>query len=199
MSAKIMELNCPGCGASVAVSDKNCKFCKAPVVISTFDSVQHLTTPALNKYASTYQKALQDSPEDRDLNMSLAMVYLKLKLYDKAILAFEKAVENNFDNSEVFFYLAIALLQGKKAFLSTRAVIDKIEESLNASIMIEPKGIYYYLWAYIKYDYFERKSFVTAPNYTDMLNSGREATPTMSETDKAQLYQLLGVEKPDVL
>lgn len=56
------------------------------------------------------------------------MCYLMLKLYDKALPAFEKAMEDNFDNSETFFYAAVCLLKGRKAFLLTRPEIDKIEE-----------------------------------------------------------------------
>lgn len=69
------------------------------------------------------------------------MCYLKLKLYDKALSAFEKAMEDNFDNSETFFYAAICLLKGRKAFLLNRTEIDKAEEYINAAIMIEPRAV----------------------------------------------------------
>ena len=51
------------------------------------------------------------------------------------------------------------LLEGKKAFLTTRTVINQIETYINDAISIEDKGVYYYFWAYIKYDYYKRKSF----------------------------------------
>lgn len=62
------------------------------------------------------------------------MCYLKLKMYDKALGAFEKAIEDNFDDSEIYFYAAICLLNGKKAFLNQRPTIDKILEYLNAHL-----------------------------------------------------------------
>lgn len=147
-----------------------------------------------NKYANAYRKALTENPENMDLNNSVAMCYLKLKLYDKALPAFEKAMEDNFDNSETFFYAAVCLLKGRKAFLLTRPEIDKIEEYLNAAIMIEPRGIYYYLLAYIKYDYFNRKYFKTSPTFQEALVMAEQAG--YSPFDTEQLFAILGVDKP---
>jgi tetratricopeptide (TPR) repeat protein len=153
-----------------------------------------MPTPMINKYANAYRQALAEAPEDKELNNSIAMCYLKLKLYDKALVAFEKAMEANFDNSETFFYAAISLLNGKKAFITQRATIDKIEEYINAALMIEPKGIYYYFWAYIKQDYFARKFYNTSPTYQDALAMAHDAG--VSSFDKEQLWGVLGVQAP---
>ena len=125
------------------------------------------------------------------------MCYLKLKLYDKALTAFEKAMEDNFDNPETFFYAAICVLSGKKAFLAMRPEIDKIEGYINAALAIEPRGIFHYLLAYIKYDYFERKYFNTSPNYREALAAAYGAG--VSPYDIEQLYGVLGVSRPDEL
>lgn len=144
MSYKAERLVCPGCGFPIEPGMKECP-AGHPVSISTFNSVYDMPMPLVNRYANTYKKDLVDAPDDQELNHSLGICYLKLKLYDKALPAFEKAMEDNFDNSESFFYAAICLLQGKKAYLHQRPTIDKIIEYINAALMIEPKGIYYYL------------------------------------------------------
>jgi tetratricopeptide (TPR) repeat protein len=123
------------------------------------------------------------------------MCYLKLKLYDKAIPAFENAIEDNFDNPEIFFDTAVSLLRGQKAFVAQRADIDKIIEYLNAAIMIEPKGIYHYFLAYIKYDYFHRKYLNITPGYIDEYDTAMEAG--VSEDEIQGLFSRLGVERPD--
>jgi len=152
----------------------------------------------VNQYAATYREALQNEPDAKDLNNAIAMCYLKLKLHDKALSAFEKAMEDNFDNSETFFYAAICVLKGKKAFLVQRPEIDKIEQYINAALMIEPqKGIYHYFLAYIKYDYFERKSLNTTPTYRAKLAEAQASG--LSPTDVDQLFGILGVSRPDVL
>ena len=197
MTTKIIDIKCPNCGSAVDTGQKTCKYCKQPIIISTFNSVNDMPMPMINQYANAYRQALAESPENKELNNSIAICYLKLKLYDKALSAFEKAMEDNFDNSETFFYAAICLLKGKKAFLAQRAEIDKIEEYINAALMIEPRGIYYYFWAYIKNDYFSRKFYNTTPTYQEALEMANNAG--VSPYDIEQLYAILGVSRPDSL
>lgn len=195
--AQVMQFKCPNCGDKLTPDMTECPSCYGPVFITTFDSVNKMSTLDLNKYAFGYNKALSEDPNNIDLNTSVAMCYLKLKLYDKAIPAFGKATDGNFENSEAYFYAAVAMLQGKKAFVHQRPTIDKILEYLNAAIMIEPRGIYYYFMAYIKYDYFARKYFNVSPNYQEVL---KQAVQTgVSPHDANQLFELLGVEKPSCL
>lgn len=197
MVQTVVNLACPGCGAPATSATTKCDFCMRPVVISTFCSVADMPLADINKYAGSYRNALEENPRNQALKTSLAMCYLKLKLYDKAIPAFEKAIEDNFDNSEAFFYAAVVLLRGKKAFLSTREVVNQIEEYINSALMIEPRGIYYFFHAYIKYDYFARKHFVTSPTYIECLEKAKAAGYHASDVE--QLFEILGVEHPDVL
>ncbi len=197
MVQQIVELTCPGCGARVTTQQNECMFCHNPIVISSFNSVYSMSLLDVNKYANTYKKALTDNPDNQVLNTSIAMCYLKLKLYDKAIAAFENAIENDFDNSETYFYAAVCLLKGNKAFLTQRPTIDKIEEYLNAAIMIEQKGVYYYFWSYIKYDYFNRKFFNTTPTYQEALEMANDNG--VSDNDREQLFLILGVPRPDCI
>jgi hypothetical protein len=118
-------------------------------------------------------------------------------MHDKAYSAFEKAIESNFDNPETYFYAAISLLSGQKAFLTPRPKIDKIEELMNAAVMIEPRGIFYLFWAYIKQDYYKRKFLKTSPDYQEVLAMANEYG--YSELDRENLFNLLCVECPSAL
>lgn len=195
MSQQIVDLKCPHCGAAVTSEQKDCIFCHQPIIITTFNSVLTMPMPEVNKYANTYRKEVVDNPESQELNNSLAMCCLKLKLYDKAIAAFEQAIENDFNNPETFFYAAVSLLRGKKAFLTSRADIDKAIEYLDAAAMIEPRGIYYYFLAYIKYDHFERKYLNTTPNFEECLEEAEQYG--VSDYDIGMLFSILGVPEPD--
>lgn len=197
MAHQIVELECPGCGKAITTSTQQCPQCFREIVISTFNSVSGMSPLEINKQANAYRKAMVNNPNNQTLNMSIAFCYLKLKLYDKAIPCFEKAIEDNFDNSETYFYAAIALLKGKKAFLTPRPIIDKIEEYIQAAIMIEPKGIYHYFWAYIRYDHHFRKSYRMSPNYQELLAQAKQIG--LSQTDVSELYNILEVQRPDVL
>lgn len=197
MVAQVHDTACRSCGAPADIGQTKCRYCKQPVMISTFNSVYSMPMPMVNQYAAAYKEALQNEPNAKDLNNSVAFCYLKLKMYDKAAEAFDKAVADNFDNSEAFFYAAVCRLKGQKAFLANRETIDKIQEYINAALMIEPKGIYHYFLAYIKYDYFSRKSFNTSPTYKEALENAKGAG--VSPADIEQLFGVLGVQKPEVL
>ncbi len=197
MAQQVLDLECPGCGAPVNTKHKNCPYCRCQVIISSFTSVIDMPMAEINKHAAVYRKALAAQPEDSTLNNSIGMCYLKLKLYDKALSAFENAIEDNFDNSETYFYAAVCLLGGKKAFLAARNIIDKVEEYINAALLIEPRAIYYYFQAYIKYDYFSRKCFNTSPTYQEALALATDVGVSSFEIE--QLYEVLGVQRPEPL
>lgn len=94
-------------------------------------------------------------------------------------------------------YAAVCLLKGKKAFLAPRTDIDKAVEYINAALMIEPRGIYQYFLAYIKYDYFERKSLNIKPDWQETLQIAVQSG--VSQADIAQLFETLQVEMPECL
>jgi len=64
-------------------------------------------------------------------------------------------------------------------------------------LMIEPKGIYYYFWAYIKYDYYHRKFFNTRPTFQQALQMAIDNG--ISEFDQEQLFSILGQQRPDFI
>lgn len=197
LESSVVSLTCPGCGARVSVSQKECEWCHNPIIISSVNSVLGFNASDLNKYVRSYSEAIASSPNDPIINKSIGMCYLKLNLMDKAKQSFSKALEFVFDDSELFYLSAICSLNGKKAFLNDRKSIDQSIDYLNAAISVEEKGIYYYLMAYIKYDYFERKHFKTNPNYVDCLDCAKEKG--VSDFDIEQLYQLLKVDRPSTL
>jgi tetratricopeptide (TPR) repeat protein len=190
-------IKCPNCGELGQIVGKNCAACDNPVTITEITTVMAMPMPQVNKYIASYREQIAENPGDRQLNSSIALCYLRLKLYDKALPCFEKAMEENFEDSVPFFYAAVCLLKGQKAFLLQRPDIDKIQEYLNAAMMIEPKAVYQYFLAYIKYDYFGRKFFKTSPTWQEALKEANNAG--VSDTDISQFYQMIGVERPTCL
>lgn len=191
-----IDIRCPGCGGAVSTGQKDCKFCGNPVIITSFNSVHNMSSQLTNKYIKSYQKALIDNPYDSQLNISIGMCYLKLRLYEKALVNFERAIEDDFDNSETYFYAAVSLLKGKKAFLTPKVNIDKAQEYINAALMIENRGIYNYFLAYLKYDFYERKFLKVHPNYEIELAQAYENNVT--DEDIRIFFDLLNVKKPDM-
>lgn len=192
MSYQVIDLKCPGCGARISTGQTTCEWCHRPVLVSTFNSVDDMVLLGMTQTVEGVGE--KDNSSGLNSNKLTAVKYLKLKKYDKAKLCFDEAIEENFDDSEVYFYAAMCCLGGKKAFVTPRNTINQIIEYLDAAIAIEPKGIYYYFMAYIKYDYFERKHFVSTPNYRDCLKMAN--TAGLSPYDIDEFYGLLNVERP---
>jgi len=199
MAVQVHDTSCRNCGWTPPnLGETHCKYCKGTILVSTFNSVASMPPPMIKQYADAYKEALKTDPDAGDLNNSIAMCYLKLELHDEALDAFKKAIEKDFDNSETYFYAAICLLKGKKAFLAQRAEIDQIEKYIKVALKIEPnKGIYHYFWAYVKYDYFERKFLNTEPTYQEELAKAHSSG--IPQYDIEQLFRILGVSRPEVL
>lgn len=197
MAMQVTTLACPTCGGPVSSGMKFCEYCGNEIMITSFQSVASMPLPMVGKRMQTYQKALASDPDNKELNTSAAMCFLKLRQYGHALAAFEKAMEFNFDNSEVFFYAAVCLLEGKMPFLHFRDTVDRILSYMDSALMIETRGIYYYFLAYIKYDYFKRKYLNVTPDYNQLLAQARQAGVT--EYDITQLYSLLGTQRPACL
>lgn len=192
---EITQLTCPSCGAAVDMGAKKCAYCRSPLYIQTFQSVENMSLVELNKHTMAYQQALAKDPENMECSKSIAYCYLKTRLYDKAIPAFEKAIENNFSDADLYMYTAICLLKGKRPFVTVKTVIDQAIEYLNSAIMIENKGIYHYLLGYIKYDYYEQKHLNITPGFLDELIVAHQIGLTVA--DKNNLFTLLGVPMPN--
>ena len=197
MGEKISTFNCPGCGAPVSRSEKSCAFCDREIIISRFSSLSTLAPAELNKYAAAYKTMADSDPLDAGINTSLGFCYLKLKVYDRAQSAFETAISQNVGNPDAYFYAAVCLLNGGKAFTAKRHVIDKIESYVNAAISLEEKPIFHYFKSYIKYDYYSRKSYTTSPTYQEALSAALEIG--LNDIEVADLHFLMGVNKPDPL
>lgn len=195
MGYSVNEITCRGCGAPLDIRDTVCKYCHGPVHITSIQSVYAMTAPQLNKYANSYQKELVQNPDNPEANQSAAFCYLKLKLYDKALPFFEKAVQDNFDNADLYLYTAVCLLKGKRPFLHQKKEIDMAIEYVNSACMIEDKGIYHYFLAYLKYDYYQMKGLKISPDYRTELMAAKQIG--LSQTDASVLFEVLGTNRPD--
>ena len=193
-----MSGKCLQCGAFHAMDELSkgeiCPTCDGPYHIRSYNTVAVLPTPQVNKFISTIQTQLVENPGDKHLNNALGICFLKLKLLDKALPFFEKAMEDNFSDPNPYFYAAVCLLKGKKAFLATRPEIDAMERYLEAAISLEPRGIFYYFQAYIKCDYYERKHLTSNPGSKELLETAKQNG--LTEEDVTGLYDQLGVECP---
>jgi len=200
MAVKVVDLRCSGCGGALAPSERFCKFCGNAVVVTSFNDIFAASAQDAAKLSRALDKDLAAGPGGEMgtlIKFTQAGCYLKLKLYEKAQARFEEAIEENFDNPEAYFYAAVCLLGGKKAFLAPLAAIKKAIEYINAALMIENRGVFNYFLAYIKYDFHERRCLRISPAWREELSAA--LSNNLSPLDADSLFAILGVERPPEL
>lgn len=194
---EIIEIKCPGCGARLQINQKECEYCHAPVIISSMSDIFNMSAANVSKYSKSYESDLTENPDNAELNNSLAMCYLKMGFYDRALEKFDKAIEQDLNNPETYLYAAVCILAGRKPFLTPRPDIDRIERYINAALMLGENGLFRYFQAYIKYDYFKRKFFKTTPTWEECLAQAKQ--DGFSPADVNQLFSILKQEIPSCM
>ena len=151
----------------------------------------------LNAHVKTLREALGAGAEDPRLHATLGMCLLRLGFPERALSHFEKAIEDDFEDSECYFHAAIASLGGKKAFLAPLAAIRTAERYLDVALQLDQRGIYAYFYGYLRFDYYERKSLNAQPGFAFYLDEARRLGST--ELDIAALADLLRVDPASVV
>lgn len=131
-------------------------------------------------------------PENEDLKNGIR--YLTRKLYAQALASFEKEISNNISSPDPYFYAAIAKLGGKRPFLVSRSVIGEIETYLESAIAYGERALYYYFYAYIKKDYYEKKFLKSTPDSGSLFDMAQKLGITNAEI--TELFELIGVTEP---
>ena len=150
----------------------------------------------LKKHVRTYEDALDEGADDPSVHAALGMCFLKLGLLDKALAHFQDALLEDIENSEPYFYAAVASLSGKKPFLVPLASIRRAEQYLTAALRLEERGIYAYLYGYIRFDYYERKSLNVEPSYRHFLDQA--VLRGVTDLDIQSLFELLAIDPASV-
>lgn len=195
---QVVSFECPGCGAPLSTDMKECPFCHGPVIITSFNHLYDVKMENLKKYSEGYKNASRREPDSTELKMSAALCFLRLKRYEIALKYFEQLMEEEFDNSEHYFYAAVCLLKGKRACVITQLpLIRKAQDYLNTAIDIEERGVYHLFLAYLKLDYYAKKHLRVAPSWQEELAMAGNCHLTAEDT--RILFDLLSVPVPEEL
>lgn len=135
-------------------------------------------------------KAAEKESED----LKNGVRFLDRRMFAQAFTCFEREISNNMSDPEPYFYGAVAKLEGKRPFLVSRSLINEIEKYIESAIAYGARGLYYYFYAYIKYDYYEKKLLKTVPSFRELLLTAESYG--ISEEEKIMLFELMGIPKP---
>lgn len=187
---------CPQCGAPSESSVQRCIYCRAEFVIASASQLSCLDRPAVEKYIQFYRKTA-DGDSTGEAVFALGLCHLKLRLYSKASESFDQLITAHPEMSDAHYYLAICLFAGQKPFLASRQTIDMALELVNAAIAINPRGVYYYLLALIKHDYFARKFLRTSPDHRQAMAAASSAG--VSKEEASAMYEAMNMACPSEL
>lgn len=174
--AKVEIIRCKGCGANLSPENTTCNYCFSENIIKANENPFNLEQKLAKQYASYFKAKVQSDPTDGTALFSLGLFHLHLKLYDLAIKSFQKAVELNPEEPEIHYYLALAMIKGRRPKTIPFKEIKEIEQYNNAAIQLGDKAKYYYLSAIINYDFYAGNGMkVPQPDYHELLNSAATA------------------------
>lgn len=195
---EVIDMRCPGCGAPVDFNSSTCQFCQRPIVITSLPQAKGIAAADLAKLTRAFTSDLNDRPDDAELNKSLGISFLTQGIYDKAREKLDKAIDLGFDDSEIYYYAALATLGGKKPNSLSKQMVEKAKSYVNAAISLDPRGAYWYFLAYLNYDYYTRKHLRTSPDYLECLNSA-VSMGGLSEADRQMMFEMVGYDEPEEL
>ena len=191
---EVEKITCPNCGAALKVDDAKCPYCDSPIVVNKVSDLQNIKGPLYNKYVAFYKKRLCSNNNDYSSKLSLGIVLTKMKQYTKSLDIFDELITENPMDDKPYYFWAISSLNGSKAFLTPRTVVDEIINKLDNAISINQCALYYLFKVYILYDHHYRKGYRIIPDYKDLLNEAEEYG--LNHYDYDELFGALGVEIP---
>ncbi|MEK8129041.1 hypothetical protein WMW72_14145 [Paenibacillus filicis] len=194
--AKIMVNTCPNCGANLAVDlDQICEFCGTAYIPKNLVSLAKMDSQTKHKYITSYKERLEDNKENIPVAVSLAMCHIDAQNYEFAFEILRKLAENNCSDPNVFYYMALAMLEGKKPRVLRMDKVRKVESYLNsAQVLSSGNGLYYIMQAVIKRDYYEYYLFNMHPG-----GSSRTLLETANNfnLDAEEVHQIIKIVKLD--
>ena len=167
----------------------------APVAMRegvTVDS--HYFDAVINRICTLMVSKPQDPTEKESEELKNGVRFLNRKMYTQAAACFEREISGNMSTPEAYFYAAVAKLEGKRPFLASRSVIAEVEKYVESAIAYGERALYYYFYAYVKNDHYEKKMLKTKPSSAELLHMA--ISLGLAENERTELFGLLGVTRP---
>lgn len=186
MDGGIKVEKCPQCGAPARLGVSSCEYCRAEFLVTSLAYLDRFQEQGIKKYLGAYKQMLQEDPNNGEISCAMGTCYLELGLYDLAIKYFARAIEQIPECGDTYYYYALALLKDKRPKVLSLTEIKGIEEYLNAAIQIDDtRSHYYYLWAFIKHDFYIKNGLrVAPPTFEDLTAQASSKPHNKSEIEK---------------
>lgn len=178
-------LECPNCGATIAMQDRFCSYCQSPIVVRRIQEIGNKSAQEINKYVQFYQNFIKtQNGESPEIFTALGLCLLKRGSFSEAAKHFEKAISLVPSDGESCYYLALTLLQKKRPYLHTLQNIKKIVQYLESALTYGTAGKYYYLLYLIQTDFYDKKRLRSGKNAHELLEN-----TTANEVDDQEILE----------
>ena len=155
----------------------------------------HYFDAVMERLCSLLQSAPQGGGKVGEDKLKDGIRFLGRKMYAQALACFENVILENVSEPDAYFYAAVAKLEGKRPFLVSRPVINEIERYIESAIAFGECAVFDCFYAYVKYDYYEKKMLRTSPGWRELLERARGFG--LTEAAARELFALLGTQKPE--
>lgn len=132
------------------------------------------------------RRAMQEVTADWETHLYVGLLYLRLRLFAEAQSYFERAVKLSPESAAAHYYLALALVGGKRPKYLSPDDCAQVEHHLTVAAQIDPEDSkYFYLLAIIKYDfYFTNGLRSRSPSYDELLRQARQKLYDRGEMER---------------
>lgn len=201
-SGKMVAIKVALDGVVETIDDCVCPYCHQIVVPQTIKEAKKATdggnVAKLTLAILNMKKNIASNPKDVNSSLALGLFFLMKGGYQDALVQFEKVIEEDPTNYRGYFYSCIAMLGGKKPCLNPKQTILTIEERLQISEGLSEGqnecAECYYLHAFVKYDFYERKYLRTSPSSKELLQTAMGCGLTTESKDT--LFEILKLSRP---
>ena len=186
------EMVCPGCGASVSITDKICAYCGRKLTITSVKNSRKQSFAQAEKFLHAYKETKSGSEDDSSVQASLGFVEFDQGHFAAASEAFSKATTNGSTDSDVIFYKAIAQFRTKKPFSIKLNEAKEILKSIDDAIEREQLPQYIFAKSLLIETLFEKRFVRYKENSKQLLADSKAAG--LTDTDVAKIHEILNIK-----
>lgn len=122
---------------------------------TSFSVLGQSSQEELYRMLNHYKTAIAKNPEDEEAYFALGLCYLQLGLHDLTVKNFQRTIELMPAHADAYYYLALALIRGRRPKTLSLAEVRLMEQHLQTAMQLDGRQAkYYYLAAILKVDYY---------------------------------------------
>lgn len=152
------------------------------------EELGRLSREEITSAIQEYKSALVNGVEDGGVYFGLGLLFLQLRLYDTALRNFQRTVDLEPDYADGYYYVALAMLRGRRPQTLMLQEIRAIESRVGAALQLDPRPAkYYFLLAAVRYDYYVCNGLSSpSPSHRELLGMAKD-----KEYDASEIQRLL--------